>query len=150
MIRTSLISFAEPAQALLDEFKAEVGATDDNFGQILRNCLVRALCEVQDAADTSLLDCTMKVLDTEVENGSVRLYQSVSGLVSVTVDGVAADGAVLQGNIVKVSGSQAEVVYTTEASEGDLMRLKTVAFRYGRALFEGQDSATLNRILSEC
>lgn len=150
MIRTTLISIAEPGQALLGEFKAELGVTDSNYDGHIRNCLLRALTEVQDAADTSLIDCTIKVTDTEVEDGRVRLYQNVEGLVSVMVDGVAVSGTQVKGNMALVSGSDAEITYTTKAVEGDVMRLKPVVFRYGRALFEGLDTSTLNRILSEC
>ena len=84
MITLEIIEREEPAAAWLEAFKAYASVADNSQDSLLATMLVRACMRVQEMADRSILACTLELHDDEVEDHRVRLFQTVSEVVSVT------------------------------------------------------------------
>ena len=102
-------------------------------------------------ADRSILACTLRVEEDEVENGLVRLYQTVADILTVT-DSQGNPLAWAKGTRTVSVGAADHVAveYTTEPREGDVAELLPVVYQYATALYDGEDPKTLANILSQC
>jgi len=143
------ISTAEPSAAQLAAFKkyARITGTADDEG--LADMLKAAMIEVQDFADKTILPGVVRVTDDRAD-GSVRLFETVDKILSVTSDGMVATDYQLNGNTLTVAGSVVSVTYATKVHAGNAARLMRIAFRYAAALEEGDTDAVLSKILATC
>ena len=134
----------------LQEFKTYASICDDAQDSLLRSLLTRACVRVQEMSDRSILACTLELREDEVEDNTVRLYQNVEEIISVT----SAEGHRQywepRGRSIRVYSNTAVVTYRTEPREGDIVDLLPVVYQYATALYDGQDSRTLASILTQC
>lgn len=151
MIELEIIERNELPAQWLTGFKAYASVADESQDALLESLLIRAVLQVQEMADRSILGCRFRLSEDEIEDGVIRLYQSVK-----SVDRVA-DG---EGNEVRYTRANRTiscgvtnglvVEYTTEATEGNISDLMPVVYQYAAALYDGQDSRTLAAILMQC
>lgn len=150
MITLEIIEREEPAAAWLDAFKAYASVADNSQDSLLSAMLVRACMRVQEMADRSILACTLELHDDEVEDHRVRLFQTVSEVVSVT----SAEGHrqywEQEDRTLRVYSRTAVVRYKTEPRPADVADLLPVVYQYATALYDGEDSKTLAQILTQC
>lgn len=150
MIELSIIEKTETPAAWLDQFKAYASIADNSQDSLLRAILTKAVLSVQQKADKSLLACTFKLYEDEVEGGAVWLYQTVKQVVSVeTPDGSGVAFSQV-GRKIGVAQSPVVVTYKTEPHLGDLDELLPVVYQYATALYDGADAKTLANILTQC
>ena len=153
MIDFRLTQVSSPTEEQLAGFKAFIAANGAETDAFLSSLLQRAMMAVQAWEDRSLLPATavLSVTGREDTTAPVALYQSVAAVSSV-VDG-AGDSLEfsLVGRMVIPSFRTAAltITYTTAPDEGDLAELMPKAYRYGAAMYDGEDAPTLNRILQE-
>lgn len=152
MIDLRLTTVADPTQAQLDAFK-EFASINAGSDALLLSMLKRAMMAVQDWEDHSLLAVTavLTVTDREDPYEPILLYGSVASVTSV-VDGAGNDVEYTRvGRLLVPSYRTAAVTitYTTAVSDADLAELMPKVYRYAAALYDGEDSSTLNRILQE-
>lgn len=140
----------EPLAEWLQELKTYASVSDDAQDSLLLSLLKRACARVQEMSDRSVLACTLELHEDEVEDNTVRLYQTVSEVLSVT----SAEGHRQywepRGRSIRVYSNTAIVRYNTEPKEGDIINLLPVVYQYATALYDGQDSRTLANILTQC
>lgn len=151
MIRLNLISSDDIRCDWLQELKRYASVPDDSQDALLRSLMRRAALEVQEYADSSLLACSFRLDVTGNEENRIRLYQTVSEVVSVTGgDGVSL-GYSLSGSYVTLSvpSETVSIIYDTVPDEAEVGRLLPVAIRYATALYDGQDNAELDKIIAE-
>ena len=151
MIRLNLISSDKVRCEWLQELKRYASVPDDSQDALLRSLMKRAALEVQEYADSSLLACSFRLDVTGNEESRIRLYQTVSEVVSVTGgDGVSL-GYSLSGSYVTLSvpSETVSIIYDTVPDEAEVGRLLPVAIRYATALYDGQDDIELTKIIQE-
>lgn len=151
MITLNIIESSRPSAAWLEGLKAYAAVSDDTRDALLESLLLRACLRVQEMADRSLLACTFRLEEDEVDRGVVRLYQTVAEVLTVT-DGGGHAIAWAKGNrmlSVDTAGHVA-VEYTTAPREGDIDELLPVVYQYATALYDGEDQRTLANILTQC
>lgn len=151
MIRLNLISSDDIRCDWLQELKRYASVPDDSQDALLRSLMRRAALEVQEYADSSLLACSFRLDVTGNEENRIRLYQTVSEVVSVTGgDGVSL-GYSLSGSYVTLSvpSETVSIIYDTVPDEAEVGRLLPVAIRYATALYDGQDNVELDKIIAE-
>lgn len=149
MIELSIIEREELPAEWLEQFKAYASIADGSQDTLLNAILTRAVLSVQQKANKSLLACTIELREDEVENECVRLYQTVSEVVSVR--GKAAELYwEPRGHSIRVYGDSVVVVYKTEPRTGDIDELLPVVYQYATALYDGEDKQTLANILVQC
>lgn len=150
MVSLEIIERQEPAAAWLDGLKAYASIADDAQDSLLKALLVRACIRVQEMADRSILACTLELHDDEVEDNSVRLYQTVDAVIDVT----SAEGHRQywepRGRSIRVFSPTAVVRYRTDPRTGDVDELLPIVYQYATALYDGEDSKTLANILTQC
>ena len=138
----------------LEEFRQYASVPDHSRDALLRSLVAGAVLKVQEFADRALVECTVRQTARIPENGRFELYLGGGEVISVDVPSSAwtASYTALPGGILRISqtGLDAEVVFKTSPKEVDLTRLKPVLFRYATALYDGEDTDVLNRILLEC
>jgi hypothetical protein len=150
MITLDTIEVGSLPQGCLDEFKAYAAISDESQGMLASSMLTRAMLRVQEQADRSLLPCTFRLEDGEVD-GIVRLYQNIDQIVSVKDGNGQAIAWTRAGRTLSVGMVQSVVVeYTTKVEEGNVVDLLPVVYQYAAALYDGQDSRTLASILNQC
>lgn len=150
MITLDTIEIGALPSGCLEGFKAYAAIADNTQDMLLASLLTRAMLRVQEMADRSLLSCSFRLTDDEVD-GYVRLYQSVRSVASVRCG----DGRVIPytraGRTISVGGVDSVIVeYTTEANEGNIVELLPLVYQYAAALYDGQDSKALAAILMQC
>lgn len=150
MIELSIIEKEEVPAAWLAQFKAYASIADDAQDSLLAAILTRAVLSVQAKANKSLIACLIELREDEIEDNTVRLYQTVASVVSVRSAGAAELFYEPRGHSLRVYGDAAVVTYRTEPREGDIEALLPVVYQYATALYDGEDSKTLANILSQC
>ena len=149
MIELNIIEKADTPAEWLEQFKAYASIADNSQDSLLQAILSKAVLSVQQKADRSLIACTFELSEDEIEGNAVRLYQTVSQVVSVK--GKAADLYwEPRGHSLRVYGDSVTVVYKTEPRAGDIDDLLPIVYQYATALYDGEDSKTLASILSQC
>ena len=151
MITLNIIESSRPSSEWLEGLKAYASVPDASQDSLLESLLLRACLRVQEMADRSILARTLRVEEDEVENGLVRLYQTVADILTVT-DSQGNPLAWAKGTRTVSVGAADHVAveYTTEPREGDVAELLPVVYQYATALYDGEDPKTLANILSQC
>lgn len=151
MITLNIIESSRPSATWLDGLKAYASVPDASQDSLLESLLLRACLRVQEMADRSILACTFRLEEDEVENGLVRLYQTAAEVLTVT-DGEGNPLTWAKGNRTLSVGAADSVAveYTTEPREGDIAALLPVVYQYATALYDGEDQRTLTNILMQC
>lgn len=150
MITLNVIERAELPAGWLEQLKAYAAVPDGAQDSLLSALLLRAVMRVQEIANKSLLACTFELHEDEVEDNTVRLYQTVSQVVSVTTPVGHRLYWEPRANGIRVYEDSVVVTYTTEPRDGDIEDLLPVVFQYATALYDGQDTQSLASILSQC
>lgn len=142
------------AENFMEEFRQYASVPDHSRDALLRSLVAGAVLKVQEFANRALVECTVRQTARVPENGRFELYLGGGEVISVDVPSSAwtASYTALPGGILRISptGLDAEVVFKASPKEVDLARLKPVLFRYATALYDGEDTDVLNRILLEC
>lgn len=149
MIELTIIEKADTPAAWLEQFKAYASIADNAQDSLLQAILSKAVLSVQQKADRSLIACTFELYEDEVEGNAVRLYQTVSQVVSVKHEGNGVAYSFI-GRRVHVAHSSVTVTYKTEPHLADIDTLLPIVYQYATALYDGEDSKTLASILSQC
>ena len=153
MPRLELISFDDGfCRSYLEQFKQYASVPDDSRDALLASLLKAAVIAVQEFADTALAACTYRVTAPVPASGVVRLYMGggdIVGLEDENGEQVRFDP--LPGGLVQtfIRKGTVKVTYETVPNEGDRERLLPTVFRYGTALYDGEDPDVLKRILME-
>lgn len=150
MITLNIIERAELPAGWLEQMKAYAAVADGAQDGLLHSLLLRAVLRVQELANKSLLACTFELHEDEVEDNTVRLYQTVSEVISVSTPVGHRLYWEPRANGVRVYDPSVVVVYRTEPRDVDIDDLLPVVFQYATALYDGQDTKTLASILSQC
>ena len=150
MITLNIIEKSEMPSEWLEQMKAYAAVPDGAQDSLLSAILMRAVLSVQEVADKSLLACTIELREDDVEDNTVRLYQTMSEVVSVTTPVGHRLYWEPRSNGIRVYEPSVVVTYKTEPREGDVVNLLPVVFQYATALYDGQDTKTLASILSQC
>lgn len=151
MIELEIIERNELPAEWIAGFKAYASVADESQDALLESLLLRSVLRVQEMADRTILGCRFRLAENEVEDGVIRLYQSVKSIDRVT-DGEGNEIRWTRANRTLSCGVVDEVVveYTTEATAGNVDELLPVVYQYATALYDGQDSRTLAAILMQC
>lgn len=150
MIELNIIEKAEVSAEWLQQFKAYASIADDAQDSLLYAILTKAVLTVQQKANKSLIACTFELHEDEVEDNTVRLYQTVDAVVSVTDGKGHAEYWQPHSRNLRVYADSVVVTYRTEPREGDQQALLPVVYQYATALYDGEDSKTLANILTQC
>lgn len=138
----------------MEEFRQYASVPDHSRDALLHSLLAGAVLKVQEFADRALVECTVRQIARVPESGRFQLFLGGGKVESVNVpsSGWETSYEALAGDILRISptGLDAEVVFKVTPKEVDLARLKPVLFRYATALYDGEDTDVLNRILLEC
>lgn len=151
MIELDIIERNEIPAEWMAGFKAYAAIADNSQDALLESLLLRSILRVQEMADRTILPCRFRLQEDEVEDGVVRLYQTIKTIDRVT-DAEGSEVRYTRANRILSCGMVDNVVveYTTEAKEGNVSALLPVAYQYAAALYDGQDSRTLAAILMQC
>jgi len=155
MIDYRLTNVADPTAAQLAEFKAFIAANGAETDAFLSSLLKRAMMAVQDWDDRTLLAATATIVATGREDNPgepVLLYGTpVADTIAAQDAAGNALGFSLVGRIVIPSfwAAALTITYTTAPDDADLADLMPKVYRYAAALYDGDDSSTLARILQE-
>lgn len=150
MIDLHIIERGEIPAGWLDALKAYAAVPDGSQDEMLNALLLRSVLRVQEMADRSIIACTFRLREQEVEGHEVRLYQTIDRVTSVTSGDGHDIGWSRRGKTLTVYEDNVVVEYTTAPLEGDIDELLPVVYQYATALFDGEDSRTLASILSQC
>lgn len=151
MITLNIIESSSPSAEWLEGLKAYASVPDASQDSLLESLLLRACMRVQEMADRSLLACTLRLEEDEVENGVVRLYQTIAEVLTVTDgEGNALAWAKATRTVSVGAADHVVVTYRTEPRDGDIAELLPVVYQYATALYDGEDPRTLANILTQC
>ena len=153
MIDYRITQIADPTAEQLAGFKAFIAANGAETAAFLLSILKRAMMAVQDWEDRTLLAGTATIVASGRENGGepVLLYGTPDEVESVT----GADGNALEYSLVgrfllpSYRAASLTITYTTAPTDADLADLMPKVYRYGAALYDGEDSPALAKILQE-
>jgi hypothetical protein len=153
MPRLELISFDDGfCRSYLEQFKQYASVPDDSRDALLDSLLKTAVMKVQESANVAIAACTYRVTAAVPASGIVRLYMG-GGDITECVD---ADGDFVRFDPLPGARVQTflrtgyvKVTYQTVPVEGERERLLPTVFRYGTALYDGEDPKVLNMILME-
>lgn len=153
MIDYRITQIADPTAEQLAGFKAFIAANGAETDAFLLSILKRAMMAVQDWEDRTLLAGTATIVASGRENGGepVLLYGTPDEVESVT----GADGNALEYSLVgrfllpSYRAAALTITYTTAPTDADLADLMPKVYRYGAALYDGEDSPALAKILQE-
>lgn len=149
MVRLEVIEIGVPADESMELLKAYAGVADDGQDAVLMMALLRALSEVQRAADVALMSGRYRVCADDHPR-TVRVYMGGTA-VKATDDLGNAVSFHQRGSSVYVSTNRyVEVEFTTEVNEAEYMRLLPVVMRYATGIYDGLSARELNAILKEC
>ena len=84
MIELDIIERNEIPAQWLAEFKAYASVADNSQDALLESLLLRSVLRVQEMADRSILPCRFRLQEDEVQDGVVRLYQTIKTIDKVT------------------------------------------------------------------
>ena len=153
MARLELISFDDAfCRNLLGQFKQYASVPDDSRDALLTSLLKSAVIMVQEYADTPLAVCTYRVTAPVPASGVVRLYMGGGDIVSCQgSDGEFVRYDPLPGGRVQtfIRTGYVRIEYTTAPNAGDRDRLLPTVYRYATALYDGEETDTLDKILRE-
>lgn len=153
MPRLELISFDDGfCRSYLEQFKQYASVPDDSRDALLNSLLKAAVLKVQEFADTAIAACTYRVTAAVPPSGVVCLYMGGGDIVELEDgEGEPVRFDPLPGGRVQtyVRTGTVKVTYKTVPNEGDRERLLPTVFRYGTALYDGEEAGVLNRILME-
>lgn len=149
MVRTEVIQIAEPDALALEALRQYAAVSDAGQDNVLMLALKRAFYMVQRAADVALLPGTFRVCASDHPR-TVNVY--MGGKVTEVVDDHSVAVSYHQrGRSVCVGTDRyVEVTFTTEVNQADYDRLLPVVLQFATAIYDGQDSRTLNSILLQC
>ena len=149
MVRTEVIQIAEPDALALETLRQYAAVSDAGQDNVLILALKRAFYMVQRAADVALLPGTFRVCASDHPR-TVNVY--MGGKVTEVVDDHSVAVSYHQrGRSVYVGTDRyVEVTFTTEVNQADYDRLLPVVLQFATAIYDGQDSRTLNSILLQC
>ena len=153
MIDYRITQIADPTAEQLAGFKAFIAANGAETDAFLLSILKRAMMAVQDWEDRTLLAGTATIVASGRENGGdpVLLYGTPDEEESVT----GADGNALEYSLVgrfllpSYRAASLTITYTTAPVDADLADLMPKVYRYGAALYDGEGSPALAKILQE-
>lgn len=153
MIDYRITQIADPTAEQLAGFKAFIAANGAETDSFLLSILKRAMMAVQDWEDRTLLAGTATIVASGRENGGdpVLLYGTPDEVESVT----GADGNALEYSLVgrfllpSYRAASLTITYTTAPVDADLADLMPKVYRYGAALYDGEGSPALAKILQE-
>ena len=153
MIDYRITQIADPTAEQLAGFKAFIAANGAETDAFLLSILKRAMMAVQDWEDRTLLAGTATIVASGRENGGdpVLLYGTPDEVESVT----GADGNALEYSLVgrfllpSYRAASLTITYTTAPVDADLADLMPKVYRYGAALYDGEGSPALAKILQE-
>lgn len=153
MPRLELISFDDGfCRSFLEQFKQYASVPDDSRDALLTSLLKTAVLKVQEFADTAIAACTYRVTSAVPASGIVRLFMGGGDIVELEDgNGEPVRFDPLPGGRVQtfVRTGAVKVTYETVPNDGDRERLLPTVFRYGTALYDGEDPDVLKRILME-
>ena len=155
MIDYRLSNVADPTAEQLAGFKVFISANGAETDAFLTSILKRAMMAVQDWEDRTLLaaDATINATGREDDPGApVLLYGSpVADTIEVFNAAGEAVAFSLVGRLVVPSYRTAALYigYTTAPDAADLAYYMPKVYRYAAALYDGDGSADLARILQE-
>ena len=152
MIRLNTIEAEEPKREHLSMFKQYASVPDNSRDALLTVLLRSAMKAVQEAADKSLLPCTLELVVSEREdNDFVKLYQTPDEILSVTDGAGKAIDYKRDSNFIRCFMFTPTVIvrYKTKPMR-DAEALLPVVFQYATALYDGESTDTLNKILAQC
>ncbi len=155
MIRLNIDQCAEPQKSQLEMLKQYASVPDSSRDALLKMLLVRAMKTVQDAAGKSLLPCTLTLTVSEREttdDNVIKLYHTPDTIESVTDgDGNAIEYTKNASALFLQSFAETVIVkYTTRPDPAQADSLFAVVLQYATALYDGEDTITLAKILSQC
>lgn len=150
MITLNIIERAEVPAGWLEQMKTYAAVPDGAQDSLLKALLLRAVLRVQELANKSLLACTLELHEDEVEDNTVRLFQTVSEVIGVSTPVGHKLYWEYRANGLRVYEDSVVVTYKTEPRDGDIEDLLPVVFQYATALYDGQDTKALASILSQC
>ena len=151
MITLNIIESSRPSAEWLEGLKAYASVPDASQDSLLESLLLRACMRVQEMADRSLLASTLRLEEDEVENGVVRLYQTIAEVLTVTDgEGNALAWTKATRTVSVGAADHVVVTYRTEPRDGDIAELLPVVYQYATALYDGEDPRTLANILTQC
>ena len=147
MVKLRVIEQGKPTDGTLDMLMKYAAVFDEGQKEILSSCLVRAMDMVQRTADTALLPGRWRIVASE-HSGEIKVY--MGGTVE-SVSGRQGEAIPFRqyGDKVHLSGDYADVVFATEVDPAQYDALLPVVLKYATALYDGEDSVTLNQILKE-
>lgn len=155
MIDFRLTNIADPTAAQLAGFKAFLAANGAETDSFLSDILKRAMCAVQKWDDRSLLAASATIVATGREDDTaapVHLYQTPD-TASIEVVDAAGDAVAFSvvGRLLVPSyrAVALTITYDTAPDAADLAELMPKVYRYAAALYDGDASADLARILQE-
>lgn len=153
MIRLQIIKAGNPTNDQLERFKQFASVPSDARDALLMNCLQRAMLAVQESADVALMPCTFRLSINDVKpRETFRLYQGGQKPTDVLdyETGLKADIECSDGYVTFRKGyKSAAIVYDNVVSPYDVQRFEPVAWQYATALYDGEDSKTLQNILNQ-
>lgn len=139
----------EPGKGALDALKAYAAVSDAGQDDVLNMSLRRAFDIVQRVSDVALLPGTFRIC-AEDHPRTVNVYMG-GKVTDVKDDNGLAVSHHQRGRSVYVGTDRyVEVTFTTEVNQADYDRLLPVVLQYATAIYDGQDSRTLNSILPQC
>lgn len=150
MVNLNIIEKVDLPAGWLAQMKAYAAVADDSQDSLLNALLMRAVMRVQEMANKSLITCTIELREDEVEDNLVRLYQTVSEVVSVSSPAGHRLYWEYRNNGIRVYEKDVVVVYRTEPRPADIENLLPIVFQYATALYDGQDTKSLTNILKQC
>lgn len=152
MTQFSLSSVASPTAAQVASFK-EYASINAGSDALLTDMLTRAMLAVQEWEDRSLLGATATLVVSQPDGicDPVHLYLTPGEITSVQNAAGDAIAYTLVGKelIPSFRTAAVKVVYTTSPAAGDVTALMPKVYRYATALYDGESSSTLARILQE-
>ena len=155
MIDYRITQIADPTAAQLAGFKAFIAANGAETDAFLSGLLKRAMMDVQKWEDRTLLAGTATIVATGREDDPAEpvLLYGTPEVDSIAVTDAAGDALAfsLVGRLVLPSYRAASltITYTTAPVDADLADLMPKVYRYGAALYDGEGSPALAKILQE-
>lgn len=138
---------------LLTQLKQYASVPDNSRDGLLSALVQGAALTVQEFADRAVVQTRLQLTATRGKSGTIRLYQG-GGTIESVVDadtGTPVAYVIVGDESIRVPDFPKTMVvtYTTNPSEGDLVRLRPTLLRYATAVYDGATSEELNKILME-
>lgn len=147
MIELTIIERDDIPSEWLHQFKAYASIADDSQDSWLTSILTKAVLRIQEVANRSLIACTIELVETDVEDNTVHLYQTVSEVLSVNGS---ESGWSMRGKAIRWYDDVAVVRYKTIPHASDIDNLLPIVYQYATALYDGNEDSVLANILKQC